>query len=208
MTNQNPEPLIISERFEINAGGNSGLINTNHGLAAPQILSIFAVYCYVYPGYLAIGDDDDYNDRHTWTDVQPVALPFVGNDARPNDAEGDAIYVQAWACCNPRPWTDVSLEILVDANNVPSKIINMGVVASKLDRTLPFSVPVKVEWEQRLYLRGQNNNQATADADTYTKFDVMLNGEITNYEQLRVELETAERIYGPELAKKYVGIDQ
>jgi hypothetical protein len=193
MVNQNPEPIVLSESFEIQAGVNTDDVELTHQMAAPEMMNIFAVYVYIYPGYLDIGEDEDFPDgRRTWTDIDPVYIPVRNNAARPNDSgEPDPLFVTLPVCCNPRPWTDLSLEIIVGNNPVPSKVINLGVVASKLDRTLPFSTPVKVKWDQRLYIKVQNNNPATPEFDTFSKLDIMLNGDITNYDQLRKEQEIA-----------------
>jgi len=175
MVNQNPEPIVLSENIELQAGTSTDDIELFHQMAAPEVMNIYAIYCHIYTGYLDIGPNDDFpapNNRRTWSDIQPVYIPVENNPARPDDsAEPDPLFVTLPLCCNPRTWTDLSLEIIVGNNPVPSKVINMGVVHSKLDKTLPFSTPVKVNWSQRLYIRLQNNNPAEPEFDTWSKIE-------------------------------------
>ena len=196
MVNQNPEPIVLSENLEIQAGDNSGDVELTHEMASPEMMDLFAVYIYIYPGYLDIGPDGDYPapaTRHTYTDINPIYIPVINNPNRPDDHEAEnPFFVTLPVCCNPRTWTDLTLEIRVNNNPVPSKIINIGVINAKLDRTIPFSTPIKLKWNQRLYIRVQNNNPATPTADTFSKVDIVLNGEITNYEQLRLEQKVAQ----------------
>lgn len=193
MVNQNPEPIVLSESFEIQAGANTDDVEITHNLAAPEMLSIFAVYVFIYPGYLDIGEDEDFPDgRRTWTDIDPLYIPVRNNPNRPDDSADPApLFVTLPVCCNPRTWTDLTLEMLVGSNPIPSKVFNIGVVAGKLDRTLPFSTPVKVKWDQLFYVKVQNNNPAEPEFDTFSKLDIMLNCEIVNYDQLRKEQELA-----------------
>jgi hypothetical protein len=194
MVNQNPEPIVLTESFEIQAGTSTEDVELTHQMASPEEMNLFALYVYMYPGYLDIGESDDYPDgRRTYTDIAPIYIPVNDNDDRPDDhAAADPLYVTLPLCCNPRPWTDLTLSILVGNNQVPSRVIDIGVVASKLDRTLPFSTPIKVMWDQRLYLKLQNNNPAAQQFDTFSKVDIALNGEIVNLEQLRMEQAVAQ----------------
>ncbi len=195
MVNQNPEPIILSESVEIQAGTATEDIELTTNLASPEVMNIFAISCYIHPGYLDIGEDADYpQGRRTWTDIDPLYIPVLNNAARPDDS-GDPtpLYVTLPLCCNPRAWKDISLSLLVGNNPVPSDVINLATVASKLDKTLPLTTPVKVKWSQRLYLKLQNNNPITAAWNTFSKVDILLNAEIINYEQLRKEEAIAKR---------------
>lgn len=196
MVNQNPEPIILSENIEIQAGANTGNLELMHDMAAPEIMNIFALYVYIYPGYLDIGTSTDFPaGRRTWTDIDPVYIPVLNNADRINDSAAPApLFVTLPLCCNPRPWTDLTLEIIVGNNPVPSRVINLGGIATKLDRTLPLSTPIKVKWDQRLYIKVTNNNPVSPANWTFSKLDIALNGEIMNYEQLRKEKMIAQRM--------------
>jgi len=189
MTNQNPEPIVLTETFELNAQETTGNVRLDHSMGAPEQMKIYAVYCYIFPGYLDIGDG-----LRTWTDIDPVYIPVLNNENRVNDAAGAQEYAALPVCCNPRPWTDVDLAILVGSSMVPSKTIRLGAVNAKYDRTLPFSSPVIVKHNQDLYINLTNNNPATAGDETYTKIIVSLNGEIVNEQQLAEEREAARRL--------------
>lgn len=182
MTNQNPEPIVLTADFEIQAGTTSGQVRLDHEMGQPEQMSLYALYCYIYPGFLDIGPSTDYPapaTRRTYTDIDGIYLPMEDN--------ADRVNTSLPICCNPRTWTDLSLSIYIDSNPVPSKIIELGPVNAKYDRTLPFSVPIKVKWSQQIYLELTNNNPATAASDTFSKVAIALNGEIVNYEQLRRE---------------------
>ena len=191
MVNQNPEPIVLSETIELNAGENTGQLQFTLEMGSPEVMSIFAVYCYIYPGALDIGADDDYPlpiGRRTWTDIDGLYIPTANNPDRPDDSAGaDPLFVTLPVCCNPRKWTDLTLELRVGSNLVPSKAVQLGVVDAKLDKSLPFSVPVKVKWNQDLFYTVTNNNPAAAAYNTWSKLDIMLNGEVINSEQTEKE---------------------
>jgi len=188
MSNQNPEPIVLSASIELQPGESTGNVQLQHAMGAPQEMSIFAVYCYIYPGYTAIGADTDYpNGRWTYTDIDPIYIPTENNNNRPEALQDLPV------CCNPRPWRDLSLQILVDSNPVPSNPINLGLVDAKLDKMLPLSTPIKVKHDQKIYYNVTNNNNATEAADTWSKLDLVLNGEVINEYQLALEKNIARQ---------------
>lgn len=188
MTNQNPEPIVLTARIELQPGQSTGNIIMPHVMGAPEEMSIFAVYCYIYPGYLNIGADTDFPlGRWTWTDIDPIYIPTEGNALRP------VALRELPLCCNPRNWRDLSLQLLVDSNPVPSNPINLGLVDSKLDKMLPLSTPIKVKHAQTIYYNVTNNNTAVPAADTWSKLDLVINGEVINEFQLQIEKQIAQQ---------------
>ena len=202
MVNQNPQPTIFTISRELQAGEEAGPIELTHRMGSPEQMKIYAIYAHIFPGFLDIGPSDEYPydpgngqyGRRTWTDIDPVYIPTLDNPSRPNDSgEPDPLYVTLPLCCDPRPWTDVDLQIMVGSNSIPTQPIDLSIIHAKHDKTLILTSPIFVLWSQRLYVKLKNNNPVSPDWDTFTKVKVMLNGEVVNEEDLRQHRLAMER---------------
>ena len=186
MVNQNPQPVVFSTSFELNAGDTSDMTELVHEMGAPEQMKLMALYVQVYPGYLDIGSSDTYpNGRKTWTDIDPLYIPVKNNLVRIRDeTDTNPIYTTLPVCCNPRPWDDIDLTIFVENNKIPNRAIDLSFINAKDDKELYFTTPIFVLWSSRMYIRAQNNNPATAAYDTFSKFKVTLVGEVINEKEL------------------------
>ena len=193
MVNQNPQPVVFSTDFELNAQETSAMIELQPEMGAPEQMKIYGLYVQVFPGYLDIGPSDDYpTRRRTWTDIDPLYIPVLNNPVRLRDeTDTNPIYTTLPICCNPRPWDDLDLSIFVENNRIPNRAIDVSFINAKDDKYLLFTTPIHVLWSSRIYIRLQNNNTATPAYDTFSKVKITLVGEVLNeqelirYEQLR-----------------------